>query len=126
MGEPMYRVRSACSPQSHRNARISEIPRSNNEPRAPRVITLAPTSTTIGWRRWARRETHRRDGEKPSAVHSPTMSLARCELLTVALFALLLLASSSSAQNVESSWRKAKNASADNVYHDNDKTLYCG
>ncbi len=47
-------------------------------------------------------------------------------LVSLAPFALLLLASPASAQNVESSWSKAKNASADNVYHDNDKTLYCG
>ena len=47
-------------------------------------------------------------------------------LASLVLFALLLLASPAFAQNVESSWSKAKNASADNVYHDNDKTLYCG
>jgi hypothetical protein len=30
------------------------------------------------------------------------------------------------AQTIESSWRATTNSAADDVYHDNDKTLYCG
>ena len=45
-------------------------------------------------------------------------------LIRIAL--MLALASPVAAQTVQSSWTATKNASADNVYHDNDRTLYCG
>ncbi len=38
----------------------------------------------------------------------------------------LLLATPSISQTIESSWRATTNSAADDVYHDNDKTLYCG
>ena len=43
------------------------------------------------------------------------------------LFAILMaLTSAAAAQTVNSTWKATKNASADNVYHNNDRTLYCG
>ena len=46
------------------------------------------------------------------------------QLLLPALLAVL--ASGVVAQTVQNSCNATKNASADNIYHDNDRTLYCG
>ncbi len=46
--------------------------------------------------------------------------------ISIRLALVLALASPAAAQTVKSSWSAAKNATADNVYNDNDRTLYCG
>ena len=49
-------------------------------------------------------------------VRQVSLSLALC----------FVAAASAHAQGAKSSWRAAKNASADHVYFDNLKTFYCG